>query len=265
MLNFLIFSKDRACQLDLLLRGIKLLFQPNYSNNFNVSVLHTYSENHKDSYENCKIEHPNINWIHENSFEVQTKQIIESFQYTCLLTDDTVFFRKFSLLVPPKHNECFSWRLGYNTVIQNHVNQVYQPLLVPDYYSDNIISWNPNRYPEWFNYGYPFSFDGHVYFSKTLLDIIKDKTFNSTNVLEGILHSYRSNISKITSNVHSSCVNVPCNNISGLTAYGSKHEYDMNFLKNTYMSGKRIRFDSFDKPIRGCHQEFEFNFYSIGG
>lgn len=265
MLNFLIFSKDRVCQLDLLLRGIKTLFQSSTPYSYTVTILYTYSENHKDSYENCKIEYPNVNWVLEKNFQEQTKEILKSHKYTCLLTDDTVFFRRFSLLSFPKINECFSWRLGYNTLVQDHINKTYQPLLAPDYYCDNIISWNPNNYPNWCNYGYPFSFDGHVYLSSTLLDILKDKTFNSTNDMEGTLHSNREKIAKITSNVHSSCVNVPCNNISGLTAYGKEYEYNMNFLKNVYMTGKRIRLDSFNKAITGCHQEFEFNFYSIEG
>lgn len=262
MLNFLIFSKNRACQLDLLLRSIKLFELQNY----NISVLYTYSEDHVNSYNNCKIEHPKINWVLETNFNKQTKELISSSKYTCLLTDDTAFFRKFSLPILPKDNETFSWRLGYNTIVQDHVNKTFQPLLVPDYYSDNLISWNPNNYPNWCNWGYPFSFDGHVYLSKVLLSLLKDKEFNTTNEMEGILHNFRNLINKIFSNSHSSCVNIPCNNLSGLTQSGVEYEYNMNFLHNIYMSGKRISPIQNSKiPINACHQELEFHFYSKEG
>jgi hypothetical protein len=259
MLNFLIFSKNRACQLDLLLRNIKYLFGIKQNT---VNVLYTYSGIHEDSYNCCKIEHSKINWIFETNFEKQTKELISSHRYTCLLTDDTTFFRDFFIPFYPKENECFSWRLGYNTIVQDHVTKTLQPILIPDYYCDDIISWNPNNYPNWCNWGYPFSFDGHVYLSKTLLNILKDKNFNSTNDMEGILHNNRNIINKIYSNVHSSCVNIPCNNLSGLTQYGVEHEYSMDFLNHIYMSGKRISpIQGLKKPINACHQELEFNFY----
>lgn len=262
MLNFLIFSKNRASQLDLLLRNLKYL---NLINNslYNINVLYTHSDSHKQSYEICKFEHQKVNFIKEIDFEKQTKELL--YQTVCLLTDDTAFFRKFILPFHPDENECFSWRLGYNTVIQDHFNQIYQPLLIPDEYSDNLISWNPNNYPNWCNWGYPFSFDGHVYNSRTLLNILKDKSFKNTNEIEGILHSQRSVIKKITSNIHSSCVNIPCNNLSGLTGFGSKYEYSMPFLHNQFINGYRIKpIQESRVPVLGCHQEFEFSFYMKG-
>jgi hypothetical protein len=261
MLNFLIFSKNRACQLDLLLRNIRFLTLINPSL-YNINVLYTHDEDHKSSYEVCQHEHiKRVNFIKEVDFVSQVKELL--YDSICLLTDDTSFFRKFNLPFVVPENECFSWRLGYNTVVQDHFNQTFQPLLIPDSYSDNLISWNPNNYPNWCNWGYPFSFDGHVYSSKTLLDILKDKDFKNTNEIEGILHSQRDKIKKITSNIHSSCVNIPCNNLSGLTGFGSKYEYSMSFLKNKFDQGFRIKPIQESKvPIMACHQEFEFSFYN---
>lgn len=260
MINFLIFSKNRACQLDLLLRNIKYLTLINNSL-ININVLYTHSDDHKSSYDICRFEHSKVNFVKEIDFQKQTKELL--YGTVCLLTDDTAFFRKFTLPFNPDDGECFSWRLGYNTVVQDHFNQTFQPLLIPDSYSDNLISWNPNNYPNWCNWGYPFSFDGHVYSSKTLLDILKDKDFKNTNEIEGMLHSQRNKIQKITSNIHSSCVNIPCNNLSGLTGFGSKYEYSMPFLKDKFDQGFRIKPVQESKvPIMACHQEFEFSFYN---
>lgn len=263
MLNFLIFSKNRACQLDLLLRNIRFLTLVN-SSLYNINVLYTCDDFHKESYELCQHEHSTrVSFIKELDFESQTKELLRGI--VCLLTDDTSFFRKFNLPFIPEENECFSWRLGYNTFIQNHVTGSTNGILVPDSYSDSIISWNPNKYPDWSNYGYPFSFDGHVYHSKTLLNILKDKQFKTTNDIEGILHSQRDKIQKITSNVHSSCVNIPCNNLSGLTEFGTKHYYSIQDLKDKYVHGYRIMPIQESKiPVIGCHQEFPFSFYKKG-
>lgn len=262
MLNFVIFSKNRACQLDLLLRSLD---QNNLNQIFEINVLYTFTEDHKTSYDFCKMDHKNVKFNKEYNFEKQTKELFSSSKFICLLTDDTVFFREFCLPFQIKENECFSWRLGYNTIIQDCYNNIFQPFLVPKTYSGNIISWNPNEYPAHFNYGYPFSFDGHVYNSKTLMDILKDKTFKNTNEIEGILHSNRNRIDTLISNVHSSCVNIPCNNISGLTEFGKSYYYSMDFLKNMYVSGKRIKpIQEKKQPVLACHQEFEFNFYDKG-
>lgn len=263
MLNFLVFSKNRACQLDLLLRNIKFQSLLN-SSTYNINVLYTHDENHDLSYKICRFEHHSeVSFIKETNFQNQVKELL--YGTVCLLTDDTAFFRKFILPFHPEENECFSWRLGYNTIIQDHFTQTYQPVLIPDSYSDNLISWNPNNYPNWFNWGYPFSFDGHVYSSKTLLNILKDKEFKNTNEIEGILHSQREKIQKITSNIHSSCVNIPCNNLSGLTNFGSKYEYSTELLKNKYTDGYRIKpIQESRVPVLGCHQEFEFSFYMKG-
>lgn len=255
MLNFLIFSKDRACQLDLLIRSIRKHCQtPN-----NITIFYTHSENHKDSYDICFAENKNINWVKEFDFESQVKDLIKM-QNICFLTDDTVFFKNFGFIPNLKEEEVFSFRLGYNTYVQDFHSETLQPLLNPDTLVKDVVSWNPNNYPTNFNYGYPFSFDGHVYNSKILVNILKDKQFKSTNDMEGILHNQRNLITKIYANTHSSCVNIPCNNLSGLTEAGKFHPFSNNFLKNAYCSGDRINFIS--SPILGCHQEVAFEFYN---
>lgn len=254
MLNFLIFSKNRACQLDLLLRSIKTYCKSPHS----VNILYTLSEEHKESYDICFSQHQKLNWIREFDFRSQTLDLFKM-NNLCLLTDDTVFFRNFKFYDCLQENETFSYRLGYNTIIQDHVNQTKQQHLHPLTLNKDIISWNPNNYPSNMNYGYPFSFDGHVYKNGLLEKILRGTgNFNNTNEIEGILHSQRHIIKTIYSNLHSSCVNVPCNNLSGLTASGNFMEYSMNYLNNVYCSGKRINLQL--DPVIGCHQEFNFEF-----
>lgn len=263
MLKFLVFSKNRACQLDLLIRSIKKFCQiPKEL--YEISILYTYTDNHKSSYDICYSKFPNINWNKEYNFEQQAKDLLNfgKSNLICLLTDDTVFFQDFNLPFKTFGNNTFSWRLGYNTYIQDHVAQRKQPHLVPDECRENLFSWNPCKYPEWCNYGYPFSFDGHVYSAELLNSLMVHRQFKNTNEMEGILHSQRNVIENIFCNAHSSCVNVPCNNLSGLTMSGQVHEYSMDYLKSQYEQNKRIKFIDYTKnPILGCHQEMELEFY----
>ena len=260
MLNFVIFSKDRACQLDLLLRSIRQNCET-IPQLYNVNVLYNFSSTHEESYQELINEYTKVNWIKEFDFERQTKELFNN-NKVCLLTDDTVFFKNFRY-IQTEPDETFSFRLGYNTLVQDFHNNTIQPMLKPlEYNGFNIIKWNPNDYPPYCNYGYPFSFDGHVYSGGSLFKILKDSSFKNTNEIVGILHSKRSFITKIVANTHSSCVNVPANNLSGLTEAGKYHAYSTNELRDLYLSGKRIRLDSFHKPILGCHQEFVFSFYT---
>lgn len=258
MINFLIFSKDRACQLQLLLRSIERnikFMQPRY----NVTVLYKETEEHKLSYDLLMSNAipDGVNFVKQEDFKKDCMTILRAWKYTCLLTDDSYFFRPANFVVLPEENETFSFRLGYNTVIQDHIHNTLQPPLLPDGMKDNIIFWNPSKYPNNCNFGYPYSFDGHIYKSRHLIDRLADVGFNSTNDMEGILHSKRELISTIYSFTHSRLVNIPCNNISGLTKAGAYHSYSMDYLNKLFLAGKSIKIKE-GIPIIGCHQELEF-------
>mgnify|MGYP001572610163 CR=1 FL=1 len=254
MINFLIFSKNRAAQLDLLLRSLQAYCR---LDNFKVSILYKETVNHKESYNKCIVKHSYYaEFIKEQNFKNNfINQLNE--EYTCLLTDDTVFFNTFNNIIYPKYDKCFSLRLGYNTVVQNHFTNQLQPPLFPDEKEGNVISWNPSKYSNCFNFGYPFSFDGHIYQSKLLLDILSNKDFQSTNDAEGILNNNRNIITKVYCFEHSCCVNVPCNNLSGLTDYGKIRYYGLDELRDNYERGYSLYFNE-EEPILGCHQELEF-------
>ena len=50
MLNIIVFSRDRACQLELFIRSMKFYFKEFYQ--YNINVLYTYSNNKfKEGYE----------------------------------------------------------------------------------------------------------------------------------------------------------------------------------------------------------------------
>ena len=75
MINTIIFSFDRACQLHLLLESI----EKNAKNTFNINILYKFSNDEfKKGYELLKSKFININFIEEknNEFKKQTLDLM---------------------------------------------------------------------------------------------------------------------------------------------------------------------------------------------
>ena len=65
MINIVIFSKDRACQLELFLRSMKNFFFE--WSLCKVSILYTYSnDSFKKGYEKTRFYHPEFNYVLED-------------------------------------------------------------------------------------------------------------------------------------------------------------------------------------------------------
>lgn len=94
MLNIIIFSKDRTCQLDLTLRSIKKFVKIPHK----VDVLFTTSSDfYKKGYLELFIKHKDVRFWLENNFKEDTELILEKSisqnELTLFLADDEVFIR----------------------------------------------------------------------------------------------------------------------------------------------------------------------------
>lgn len=69
------------------------------------------------------------------------------------------------------------------------------------------------------------------------------------------MFSRRSLIERIYSFGHSKLVNIPSNNISGLTAAGAYYGYSLLQLRDIFLSGRHVY--PILQPIIGTHQELE--------
>jgi hypothetical protein len=256
MINILVWSKNRACQLNALLRSLTQYIPSR------VVVLYTYSnDDFKHGYDICRQNNPFVSFIKEDDFYNDTLFCIDAMRsdHICLTTDDTVVFRSVSDLSFIKsklsNDTVFSFRLGYNTVVQDHINTYLQPALVPDSIEKDLLFWNPKKY-QGCNYGYPHALDMHLYSTKYLLPILKEIRFKTTNELEGILQKYNNRINTLFSPKESVVVNIPANNISGLTGV-NQHSMSMEDMNNEFLKGKELHY-ILDKPVIGCHQDFNF-------
>jgi len=179
-MNIIVFSKNRACQLDLLLesfRGSKIEAP-------NKRVFYTFtSDDFKKGYLKVKAKYP------EWQFDFQEKEIkdyllgVLTSGLTMFLVDDNVFVEncrleyKLEMLKREEKVLCISLRLGKNI---SHDYMADKPMVVPEISSDGLLKWKGCDAC----WGYPMSLDGHIFRTEDIIPLIKKIDFNSPNELE---------------------------------------------------------------------------------
>ncbi len=269
-INLIIFSKDRAAQLHLLLESI---CSQQYYQLFDVNVLWKASNSeYAEGYGLCKYNWPTARFYEETySFENETKKLLwEGNEFASFCTDDMVFFRPASMQLLEQLNSgafypacVFSFRLGFNTIEQDIHAGTRQAQLHKFVEQDGFLKWNPHDYHPHSNYGYPLAIDTHVFWNSKLDEWLKGFSFKNTNELETLLQRYRHEVSELWSFKHSTSVNIPTNTISGVTRAGEKYSLDLVEANRRYLDGKRLDLNSvLTTKIVGCHQEIELKWVS---
>jgi hypothetical protein len=282
-INLIIFSKDRAAQLDLLLRSM----YENSNDIFDPIVLYRHtSQIHIKAYQ--KLFNRMIkarcrkNFIQnkckrriEVDFRNDLIEMIEQNESEMVgfLTDDCIFYRKlnlnceniYNLLYPENNVACVSLRLGTNTNVQTyHVGDLLPPLRYTT--NGDLISWNAKDYNPYCNYGYTFSLDGHIFRKKLILDLIKQIDFKNPNQLEASLSqfSHKYQIPSYIIAPNKSCVFACPNNRTQneyQNACGVQHPYSIDDLAKKYLDNEMITLDCLNPEMINCtHQEIEYCF-----
>lgn len=250
--GLLIFSKDRACQLDLLLSSLEL-FCPEQ---FDVNILFkASSHDYMEGYKKCSEYHPNDNFIEEGDFRQQTLDVLGKYEYCAVSTDDTVITSPFMLKEPyMKGIDIFSLRLGLNTVVQEPFSGRLQPALSKYDDEGETIIWDSRLYHPHNNNGYQFGMD-MVLYSQRYYELVKEIPFKRTNDIEGFLSTNRRDKINpfIRSFRRSVAVNIPANNLSGVTQSDSSIDFEKT--NREFLSGYRFRLDEIKQmKVVGCHQ-----------
>lgn len=219
MIEIIIFSFNRALQLDALLNSIQKSW---ITTEYKLTVLYnTSSSNFQKGYQILQQNYPQYTFIKETSgrkiFPIKNylslfnlKKIIKykhcryersnfrdllikiitntPCKQIMFLTDDSIFIRKIEINdellewinQDPNHNS-FSLRLGQS--VNTPQKQLPSPIR-------NIISWNYSDYDKSNNWGYRFSVDGHIYNKQLIIKLINKIIFNNPSTLEAHLHNY---------------------------------------------------------------------------
>lgn len=267
-IDLLIWSFDRAAQLNGLISSIE-----RFCSIFNISIIYNYS-NHTFGYgyEKLIANTKNILWIKElpNRFFGHTQYAISqgNSDFISFATDDCIFYRQIdkvalSQALPRYNNQVFSFRLGYNTIIQNiHDNNKSQPPLNFHIEHENYLSWPIDKYYSHDNYGYPFGLDLHVFRRDLINQIFKEIEFQSTNELESILtNNYRHLIDEMRSFKQSCAVNIPINTVTKVTKAGEKYSISKEELNQKYLDGYVIDLEDIENTtFKSCHAEIPIKF-----
>lgn len=267
----IIFSKNRACQLNLLLESIH---KNGFSENNKISVIYHYTDNdYLKGYQILELMYKEINFIKQNDFQTDVINCIDgNIEYLTFMVDDDVIYRK----LPPietyiskikEHNaSCFSLRLGKNCRYSHPANIDYK-LMNHQHITENIIKIDTCHQMNG-DFRYPLSLDGHIFKMMDIVLLLNNIKFNNPNQLEARLQIFtQSIISKpILSFDVSHLVGVPVNIVN--TSIHNRHSVKFNFPENVLNDklinqNTKIDLDQFMKcctDIIGPHQEIEYRF-----
>ena len=269
MTTAIIFSRNRAAQLDLLLRSLQAN-APALTDDVHV-VWQINRNAYGQGYTVCEREHPAVAFQRQFALDTDTLTLIENGDETVMfLTDDSVFYQPLpdfdpaDALASDDRLLCFSLRLGLNTT---DCYPLRRPQASPRFErrEGDWLSWR------WRNadadFGYPGSLDGHVFRREDALWLIDRKPFGWMNPNE--LEERLVAMCPLSPREWMGCyeqsvlVGVPVNK-TGVTHLanrtGETYSRTLPDLNAHYLSGQRLRLDTIPDRVTASHAEFPLEF-----
>ncbi len=218
MVDVLVFSKDRAAQLDLLLRSIDRHAPDLYSS---ITVLFAYSSlDFLDGYAACAKEHVGKRFTYQQVFEQKVREWLATAEdLVSFLVDDDVFYRDLVADVSAA-SRAISLRGG--------------------------------------DYDYPFSVDGNIYLRADVVEHLSRFSFNDPTHLEARAHEQRHLLPfQSVTPVEPPClVGIPANRVS--VSSGMPHMgVSTRNLNDAFLRGERIEC-VFDMETYPAHWPVEY-------
>jgi hypothetical protein len=260
----IVFSFDRALQLDALLRSFFL----NKTGECPVIVIYKASdENHHLAYQEviARFQNDLVEFIEEkNSFKSTLLRALHQIGTGKIffLVDDIIFTEKFDcdfLSEIDTSKVIFSLRMG------NHLNYsfvVNKRQKLPSFTSKN----DEYLYWDWecgeLDWAYPLSVDGHIFNRYEIQCLAEHFDFKAPNSFEGAIQNTKELLSRRLGMSYKKAriVNIPCNKVQNEVdnLHGTFHQDE---LLNIWQKGQEIDID----PLQGyvnhsVHEEISFKF-----
>lgn len=268
----IVFSKDRAAQLDLLLRSLALNALPD-----STAVVWRASPIYADFYWNgyatlLRERREVLSYLQrEDDFETCVREALaRAGDFVTFLCDDDVLYLDITTLSPSPgellaaHPEilCFSLRLGLNTTYcYPHNCRQAVPLVAP---IDQAILWDWPGQP--YDWGYPHSLDGHIFRTADVQAALEGRHWSNPNTLEDELGAGLRELDphwsrgRMASYFHSALVGVPVNQTTEThrtNRNGETHGVSAEDLNGRYLAGWRLALDSVvAAEVDAAHREF---------
>jgi hypothetical protein len=267
----IVFSKDRPCQLHLLLESIKT-YDKSYLFTDLWIIYHSSEEQYEIGYKITQRAFPTMNWVKQKDFKNDVINLIlkSSSDFVMFLVDDQILYRRpdfdhkdiLDVFTHPAM-ACISLRLGLNT---KHTYQTDTPCVMPTFtrQPNDFCIWNRLGVSVTENFGYPLSVDAHI-FRKTMIDaFLRVIEFDTPNSLEGNLQGHVAHTPMLMACRPQNCfINSPINRVQDAyrNKFGTVFFKSQEGLNTSYIDGKRIDLSRIDlSNINACHQELEMFF-----
>ncbi len=272
MITAIIFSKDRACQLHLLLESIKR----NCPGLFDVRIIHSHSNiqfnlgyhtlyDYMDSSYGRKEFPKEFDIQPDANFKETLIDLVKnSRNLLTFFCDDDIIYRTVDITeteINGAFEQCpnlstISLRLGKNTDYQCPAPQTIYEL-------GKLLLWDHRQLPSHTNYGYPLSVEGHI-FKKEFIESLMYKDnfdFYNPNSLEHLIQQFLGITQPLMGCYKQNyLINTPVNRVQDtfLNRAGDAFGVTAKEFNHKYLDGYTINLDAIDfSNIVGCQQELE--------
>lgn len=265
----IIFSKDRAMQLDAVLQSLRLHCRD--VNKLDVTVLYTTSNQiYEKQYLKLVEEHPYVHFMKEHHFKQQLLSSIASYPFVLFFVDDNLFVKPFVIedlsesLASHTDALGYSLRLGRNTRYCYSMDR-FQNLPNVRPIEKRFLKWN------WTagecDFGYPLEVSSSMYRKSDLIPLLTEANFSNPNTLESELarraHKFAGLKNCMISHETSISFCNPINKVQQVynNRAGGNAKYSIIELSRMFEQGNRIDVEKYSGFVpRACHQEVELFF-----
>ena len=255
----IVFSKDRAMQLDCTLRSFYLHCRDHEGTHLKV-LYTTSSELHERQYTVLRQEYRDVQFIRENDFKEDLLTALSPYGHVLFLVDDNIFAGDFAMdeataaLAEADNALGLSLRLGRNTTY-SYMPGKQQRLPAFEQKRSGLLSFDWTTAE--LDFGYPLDLSSSIYRAADLLPLMKNLDFTNPNTLEMQMDLHKSRFQGSRKDLlcfpESRCFCNPVNMVQ--TAWANRVErtgaYTSEKLREMFERGLRIDV----RPIfRPCFQ-----------
>ena len=265
MITMIIFSKDRACQLDLLLRSIKKQIQ-DYEN-LDINVIYKATTDYFDKgYSVVKDEHSEFSFHREtDNVKSDIMRILDDAgRLVCFLCDDNIFTRpigseeyaRFEKFIVDNSALCFSMRLGKNITGHYELGEIPQQPIV-----GGRFQWISGK-GDW---GYPGSVEGNLFRREEMVNALNGIEFKHPCIIECVLNPMLVNTYRNKPYMHvfdfPRLMNVPDNRVNDAVINKAENTSTEHLIKMNYeyINGKRLKYGYDGYVNKFCHEPVGFD------
>lgn len=257
-IHVIIFSRNRACQLDALLRSLRGRFRIPHQ----ASVLWKADPGlHGRAYARIKQEYQQVNWLEEVNFRKDLLTLLRrKTPLVMFCTDDGLFHDRVVDIPWPENWDqvaAYSFRLGENCRYSHPADEHYQ--LPSRWRGAGAMVWDWTQARADFRYS--FSLDAHIFPTPRIRKMLNGLPFHNPNTLEDVGSRDPSLWERkwMAGPLSSKYVSLPVNRVNETHANraGTAFQSDPEELARRYLAGHRIDLEKTVTSVpRGPHEEY---------